>query len=42
MPDMNILSGATWYATVNHGNFHRLSDIFRYISPSIVQFPGNF
>ncbi|KAK8109140.1 hypothetical protein PG984_014941 [Apiospora sp. TS-2023a] len=39
MPDMNVVSGATWLARNISGDDHQVRDIFRYINPSIVQFP---
>lgn len=39
MPDMNVLSGATWSARVFGDCNHQLKHVFRYINPSIVQFP---
>ncbi|KAK7960487.1 hypothetical protein PG988_011701 [Apiospora saccharicola] len=39
MPDMNVLSGATCLAKILGDDDHQVRDIFRYINPSIVQFP---
>ncbi|KAK7909198.1 hypothetical protein PG985_015076 [Apiospora marii] len=42
MPDMTALSGATWSANVPGTVDHQLRDVFRYINPSIAQFPEEF